>query len=165
MLKRIAASMLKIFSLLFLLIIACSVGFNIILSDNSSVENPATAIARGLTWFSGQTDFFSRLTNRTHINKAPHHFYGAHAYYIIFLFCFGIVGLNFLTTVAIGETKEISLQSRKYSYKSIADLIHYLEGITKHFLFSKLPKKCKGRQKKQSESRLILLSLKIKEIV
>ena len=148
--------MLKIFIALSVVIIAYSVGFNILSSHKIYKENWSTTITKGFTWFLGEVDF-DLIKENTDIDEATFLFYGSRAYFVTFIFLIGIVGLNFLISVAIGETKEISLQSKIYSYRSIAELVYYLEELPEHYLIKKLPNVWKPKMNKQSKSKLKLL--------
>ena len=100
--------------------------------------------------FVGELEFNDNIVENTNEHKANFLFYGTHVYFITFLFLVGIVGLNFLTSVAIGETRDICQQSKMYSYKSMAELVCYFEKLSNHFPFTKLPKVFKEKLYKQT---------------
>merc|ERR1711879_490067 len=118
------------------------------------VRNWSTTVTKGMSMFVGELDF-ERIPGKTDINNHSFHFYGTHAYFFTFVFLMGIVGMNFLTSVAIGETKEISMNSKMYSYRSIAELVFYLEELGQRCskrlpkaLHKRLPKFCRERMEK-----------------
>ena len=68
--------MLKIFIALSVVIIAYSVGFNILSSHKIHKENWSTTITKGFTWFLGEVDF-DLIKENTDIDEATFLFYGS----------------------------------------------------------------------------------------
>ena len=65
--------MFKIFVVLSIVIIAYSVGFNILLSNNSNI-NWFTTITRGMAMFVGELEFNDNIVENTNEHKANFEF-------------------------------------------------------------------------------------------